>query len=33
MKPSYLIILLVMNFFWAAVYSAYKLMDPSLFRR
>jgi drug/metabolite transporter (DMT)-like permease len=30
MKPSYLIILLVMNFFWAAVYSAYKLMDPSL---
>lgn len=30
MKPSYLIILLVMNFFWAAVYSAYKLMDPAL---
>ena len=30
MKPSYLIILLVMNFFWAAVYSAYKLMDASL---
>ena len=26
MKPSYLIILLVMNFFWAGVYSAYKVM-------
>jgi len=30
MKPSYLIILLVMNFFWAAVYSAYKLIGPDL---
>jgi drug/metabolite transporter (DMT)-like permease len=30
MKPSYLIILLVMNFFWAAVYSAYKLISPGL---
>ena len=26
MKPAYLIILLVMNFFWAAVYSAYVLL-------
>jgi drug/metabolite transporter (DMT)-like permease len=30
MKPSYLIILLVMNFFWAAVYSSYKLMGAEL---
>ena len=30
MKPSYLIILLVMNFFWAAIYSAYKLIGPHL---
>src|SRR3954471_20423035 len=30
MKPSYLIILLVMNFFWAAVYSAYKLLGQDL---
>lgn len=30
MKLSYLIILLVMNFFWAAVYSAYKLIGPAL---
>lgn len=30
MKPSYLIILLLMNFFWAAVYSAYKVIGPAL---
>lgn len=30
MKLSYLIILLVMNFFWAAVYSAYKVIGPTL---
>src|SRR5947207_193511 len=30
MKLSYLIILLIMNFFWAAVYSAYKLIGPDL---
>jgi|SRR5579862_1556765 len=30
MKPSYLIILLIMNFFWAAVYSAYKLIGQNL---
>jgi drug/metabolite transporter (DMT)-like permease len=30
MKPSYLIILLVMNFFWAAVYSAYKVIGQTL---
>jgi drug/metabolite transporter (DMT)-like permease len=30
MKPSYLIILLVMNFFWAAVYSSYKLLGQDL---
>ncbi len=30
MKPFYLIILLVMNFFWAAVYSAYKLLGQDL---
>ena len=27
MKPFYLILLLVMNFFWAGVYSAYKVLD------
>jgi drug/metabolite transporter (DMT)-like permease len=30
MKPSYLIILLVMNFFWAGVYSAYKVMGNDI---
>ena len=30
MKPSYLIILLVMNFFWAGVYSAYKIIGPDV---
>ena len=30
MKPSYLIILLVMNFFWAAVYSSYKVIGHTL---
>jgi drug/metabolite transporter (DMT)-like permease len=30
MKPAYLILLLLMNFFWAAVYSAYKLLGPQL---
>jgi len=30
MKPSYLIILLAMNFFWAAVYSAYKIIGSAL---
>ena len=30
MKLSYLIILLVMNFFWAAVYSSYKFIDQGL---
>lgn len=30
MKPSYLIILLVMNFFWAAVYSSYKVLGQDL---
>src|SRR5262245_57400435 len=30
MKPSYLIILLIMNLFWAAVYSAYKVIGPDL---
>ena len=30
MKPFYLIILLVMNFCWAGVYSAYKVMGPDL---
>jgi len=29
-KPFYLIILLVMNFFWAAVYSAYKVIGQGL---
>ena len=30
MKPAYLIILLLMNFFWAGVYSAYKVIGPDL---
>ena len=30
MKPSYLILLLVMNFCWAAVYSAYKVIGDAL---
>ena len=30
MKPSYLIILLLMNFFWAAIYSAYKVIGQGL---
>ena len=30
MKPAYLIILLVMNFFWAGVYSAYKIIGDGL---
>jgi len=30
MKPFYLIILLLMNLFWAAVYSAYKVIGPVL---
>ncbi len=30
MKPAYLIILLVMNFFWGGVYSAYKVMGDDL---
>ncbi len=30
MKPSYLIILLAMNFCWAAVYSSYKIIGPGL---
>src|SRR5690349_10287526 len=30
MKPGYLIILLVMNFFWAAVYCAYKIIGQDL---
>jgi drug/metabolite transporter (DMT)-like permease len=30
MRPFYLIILLVLNFFWAAVYSAYKLLGQTL---
>lgn len=29
MKPSYLIILLVMNFFWAGVYSVYKVVGEA----
>lgn len=29
MRPSYLILLLLMNFFWAAVYSAYKVIGDS----
>jgi drug/metabolite transporter (DMT)-like permease len=30
MKLSYLVVLLVLNFFWAAVYSAYKIVGQSL---
>jgi drug/metabolite transporter (DMT)-like permease len=30
MKPIYLITLLVLNFFWAAVYSVYKFLGPAL---
>jgi len=30
MKPGYLILLLVMNFFWAAVYSSYKVLGQDL---
>ncbi len=30
MKPAHLILLLVMNFFWAGVYSAYKIMGNDL---
>ena len=30
MKPAHLIILLLMNFCWAGVYSAYKVMGPEL---
>ena len=30
MKPAYLMILLLMNFFWAGVYSAYKVIGPDL---
>ena len=30
MKPAYLIILLVMNFFWAGVYSAYKIIGDAV---
>ncbi len=30
MKPKYLIILLLMNFFWAGVYCAYKVIGPHL---
>ncbi len=30
MKPAYLIILLVMNFFWAAVYASYKVIGQDL---
>ena len=30
MKPAYLIILLLFNFFWAAVYSAYKVIGQQL---
>ena len=30
MKPAHLIILLVMNFFWAGVYSAYKIIGDGL---
>ncbi|HWH72181.1 MAG TPA: EamA family transporter, partial [Candidatus Sulfotelmatobacter sp.] len=30
MKPAYLILLLIMNFFWAAVYSAYKVLGSDL---
>lgn len=30
MKPSHLILLLIMNFFWAAVYSAYKVIGTEI---
>jgi drug/metabolite transporter (DMT)-like permease len=30
MKPAYLIILIVLNFFWAATLSAYKVVEPYL---
>jgi drug/metabolite transporter (DMT)-like permease len=30
MKPKYLIILLLMNLFWAGVYAAYKVLGPDL---
>jgi drug/metabolite transporter (DMT)-like permease len=30
MKPKHLLILLLMNFFWAGVYSAYKVIGPNL---
>lgn len=30
MKPSHLILLLIMNFFWAAVYSAYKVIGAEI---
>src|SRR5947208_186472 len=30
MKPTHLILLLAMNFCWAAVYSAYKVIGPGL---
>jgi drug/metabolite transporter (DMT)-like permease len=30
MRPAYLVLLLLMNFFWGAVYSAYKLLGPTL---
>jgi drug/metabolite transporter (DMT)-like permease len=30
MKPAHLLLLLVMNFFWAAVYSAYKIIGPDM---
>ncbi len=30
MKPSYLILLLLMNFCWAAVYSSYKVIGADL---
>ena len=30
MKPKYLMILLLMNFFWAGVYAAYKVIGPDL---
>ena len=30
MRPAYLIILIVLNFFWAAALSAYKIIEPDL---
>jgi hypothetical protein len=30
MRPAYLIILIVLNFFWAASLSAYKVIEPHL---